>query len=271
MDQSLRRDLRRFLAEDIGRGDITSALLSPGRIKASVIAREGCTVSGARHARELFIMGGCSARVCVGDGRSARRGNIIMDVAGPARAVLSTERTALNLMSRMSGIATMTARMVRKVGRKTAIYSTRKTAPGLRRFDKEAVVAGGGHAHRMSLDEAVLIKDNHIAAGGSMEDLIRAARRKHRRIEVEVEDIGAAVLAADCGADVILLDNFAPRQAARAVSELRRRRPRPRIEISGGITVQNIARYAGIGADMISVGSLTHSVRGIDYSLDVTG
>ena len=265
----------RFLAEDIGAGDITSALLPRARLDATVITRESAVISGVAWARAAFELRGCSVRTRARAGRRARAGEAIMDVRGTAQGVLSAERTALNLLSRMSGIATQTRRLADMLrGTRARVYATRKTAPGMGFFDKEAVADGGGMRHRMSLGEAVLIKDNHIAAaaasGIGLAELVARARRRHGGVEVEVEGVAEALEAARAGAQTVMLDNFAPARARRAVEAIRREgiRPRVRIEASGGIGARNIAAYARAGVDMISVGSITSSVRSIDMSLE---
>ena len=269
----LRRELRRFLAEDIGAGDVTGALLPAGAAaRALVVSRQAGVAAGVAFAREIFAMGGCRVSVRTGDGERMGPGQTVMEVAGNARRMLARERTALNLLSRMSGIATQTDALAAKLPHGTELLSTRKTAPGLRAFDKEAVRIGGGGRHRSGLDEAVMLKDNHLAVGPPVGELIRRARgRGHRRVEVEAETAGDAVAAARGGAAIIMLDNFTPGGISRTIRELDRLglRARVKLEASGGITERNIGRYAATGVDMISVGSITHSVRGIDMSLEV--
>ena len=275
MPQSPRGQIARFLAEDIGKGDITSALLARTRLDATLITREPCVIAGAKWARVAFELRGCTVRACARDGRRARAGQAIMDVRGTAQGVLSAERTALNVLSRMSGIATQTRALTAMLrGTRARVYATRKTAPGMGFFDKEAVAVGGGERHRMNLGEAVLIKDNHIlaaaASGIGMVELVELAVRRHRSVEVEVEGVREALAAARAGAHTIMLDNFTPARARRAVEAIRREglRGRVRLEASGGIGARNIAAYARAGVDMISVGSITSSVRSIDMSLE---
>ncbi|RNJ76826.1 MAG: carboxylating nicotinate-nucleotide diphosphorylase [Nitrosopumilus sp. D6] len=266
-----KKELARFVAEDIGRKDITSELLPKKNIKARIITREGCVVAGASHAATIFKMRRCKAMILKKDGSSARKNGTIMEISGRAARILECERTALNLLARMSGIATMTDMMARRIPGTVGLYSTRKTVPGLRYFDKEAVVIGGGKRHRLKLDESVMIKDNHIAAD-SIEGMMYRAKKRHKKFEIEVEDAENAVLAASGGASVIMLDNFTPHQIRRTVTLLEERglRRRVRLEASGGITMENIAAYGRTGVDMISAGCITSSVRGIDYSLEVS-
>ena len=263
-----RAELARFLAEDVGRGDVTGALVGRGRARARVVSREACTVSGLGHARAVFSMRRCSSLSPLRDGARARPGSEIMRVFGEARDILACERTALNLLGRMCGIATTARRMKSLMPRSVQLLATRKTAPGLRRFDKEAVVAGGGGAHRMGLYDGVLIKDNHIAAGPPVEQMVRRVRG---RAQVEVESVSEAVRAAEAGARAILIDNCTPGQASRIVrrlSDLGLRRGLF-IEASGGITERNVARYSRSGVDAVSSGALTSSVRSADLSLEV--
>ena len=274
------RDLARFLAEDSAGRDITGSLVPDRAAEARIVcAGPGrIVVAGAAHAGRVLAMRGCRAGIAVRDGGRAGPGSAILSVRGPARAILACERTALNLMSRMSGIATATARIAESLeGTGVEVLATRKTAPGLRRFDKEAVEIGGGRRHRMSLGDAVIIKDNHIAAAGPVGALVRearkrrAARRGRWEIEAEAETVREAVEAAEAGADAVMLDNFAPRRAAAAVAALEKAglRGRVRVEASGGITAATAARYAAAGVDSVSVGALTHSAPAVDYTLEI--
>lgn len=275
MQPSAKKHLERFLAEDIRTGDITSKLLPRKKVIASIISRENGIVAGVEYAREIFKSHGCRVTVHKKDGQSVGPNQKIMTVSGNAYDVLSCERTALNLMSRMSGIATKTRTYVKKI-RAThsgaGLYSTRKTAPGLRIFDKDAVAIGGGHRHRMSLDQMVMIKDNHIAASDSFLNLIRHAKKMHRRFEVEVESLEDAITAASEGATIIMLDNMPPAKIRKVIQRLEQLglRKNVTIEASGGINHSNISQYARSGVDMISVGRLTSSVEGLDLSLEVS-
>ena len=266
--------LASFLAEDVGRGDITSDLLPRTRISASIISREKGTLAGVQYAKQIFVSKGCKVRVLKKDGVKIQSNQKIMVISGSAQAVLSCERTALNLLSRMSGIATQTSVLVKKirmVNPRVKLYSTRKTVPGLRLFDKEAVEIGGGHKHRMALDQMVMIKDNHIAVAGSIYGLIKKARKKYKTIEVEVENLRDAIVSAHAGTSIIMLDNLSPKEISKIVGTLKklRLRNKVKIEASGGIDNTNIQSYARTGIDMISVGKITNSVSGLDLSLEV--
>ena len=274
MDSSPKKKLLQFLSEDIQRGDITSALLSNQKIKAKIISRERGVVAGVVFARNIFRLKGSAVRIFTKDGSRLKQNQTVLQVSGNAKSILSCERTVLNLLSRMSGIATQTNYLVsqiKKYSKKTNLYSTRKTAPGLRYFDKEAVVIGGGRKHRMALDDMIMIKDNHLLLSNSMEDIIKKARKKRRQVEVEVENQRDAILATKYGATIVMLDNFSPAQIKKTITALQKEklRNKVRLEASGGINSKNIGAYAKTGVDMISVGSITNSVKGLDLSLEV--
>lgn len=269
-----KKELARFLAEDIGKGDITSNILSNKKITANIVSRQAGIIAGVRHVKELFVMKGCEVQILKKDGSMIKANQTVLKISGPAKSILSCERTALNLLSRMSGIATATSglvRQIRKVSKKTDLYSTRKTAPGLRFFDKEAIQIGGGKKHRVTLSDMIMIKDNHIASEGSMVGLIKKAKKKARMFEVEVDTQADAVLASVHGAPIIMLDNFTPSKIKQTISTLQKMglRKNLRLEASGGINAGNIKEFARTGVDMISVGSITNSVQAIDFSLEI--
>ena len=274
MVTNIKKELSRFIAEDVQSGDVTSVLLPKNKIKAKIVSRENGVLAGVKFAGDIFRLKGCSVKIIKKDGVKVKPNQIILQVSGNARIILSCERTALNLISRMSGISTHTNLLVskiRKINKKTKLYSTRKTAPGLRFFDKEAVEIGGGHKHRMSLNEMVMIKDNHLLVSNSMKDIIKNARKRHKNVEVEVESQRDAILAASSGATIIMLDNFSPGQIKKTITALQKKKLRNKVklEASGGINSKNIGAFAKTGVDMISVGSITNSVKGLDLSLEV--
>ena len=274
MGTNIKKELLRFISEDVQSGDVTSVLLPKNKIRAKIISREDGILAGVRFARDIFRLNGCNVKIIKKDGVKLKPNQIILQVSGNARTILSCERTALNLLSRMSGIATQANLLVskiRKINRKTKLYSTRKTAPGLRFFDKEAVMIGGGHKHRMSLNDMVMIKDNHLLVSNSMEDIIKKARKQHKHVEVEVESQRDAILATNSGATIVMLDNFSPEQIKKTITALQKKKLRNKVklEASGGINSKNIAAFAKTGVDMISVGSITNSVKGLDLSLEV--
>jgi len=271
---NIKKELLRFISEDIQSGDITSVLLPKKKIKAKIISRQEGILAGVKFAGDIFRLKGCNVKIIKKDSAKLKSNQIILQISGYAGTVLSCERTALNLLSRMSGIATQTNFLVskiRKINTKTKLYSTRKTAPGLRFFDKEAIMIGGGHKHRMSLNDMVMIKDNHLLVTNSMEGIIKNARKRHKHVEVEVENQRDAILAANSGATIVMLDNFSPVQIKKTITELQKKKLRNKVklEASGGINSKNITAYAKTGVDMISVGSITNSVKGLDLSLEV--
>jgi nicotinate-nucleotide pyrophosphorylase (carboxylating) len=266
-----KKQLLQFLAEDIGKGDITSNLLPKKKISVRIISRENAIVAGVSYAKEIFKLKGCSSRILKKDGSKIKPNQAIMIISGNAGNILTCERTALNLLTRMSGIASQTNDLVKKIPKKTKLYATRKTAPGLRYFDKEAVEIGGGKKHRLTLDEMVMIKDNHIAIGDSLISLIKKTKKKYKKFEVEVENTHDAILAAKEGATIIMLDNFTPAQIKKTIQVLKNQKLRNKVmlEASGGINSKNISKYGQTGVDIISVGSITNSVKGIDMSLEI--
>ena len=274
MAYSPKKELKRFLDEDVGKGDITSKLLQKKKIKARIITRERTIVAGSKYAKEIFSLKKCKVVIKKKDGVIAKPNQAILEISGNAGDILTCERTALNLLSRMCGIATQTnnlKRQIRKVDSRSKIYATRKTAPGLRFFDKEAVRIGGGEKHRMTLGDMIMIKDNHLASEGSLLQLLAKAKKKKSKIEIEVETQNNALLCAKLGVDIIMLDNFSPIQIKKTIKRLTELGLRKKVvlEASGRINSKNIANYAKTNVDMISVGSITNSVNGIDLSLEI--
>lgn len=274
MDNRPKKELAKFLSEDLGKGDITSNLLPRKKIKGRIISRQDGIIAGVNYVKEIFLSKGCTVRIIKKDGNKTIPNQTILEITGFAQSVLSCERTALNLLSRMSGIATKTKKLVEKINAvnpRVKLYATRKTAPGLRFFDKEAVKIGGGEKHRMSLDQMIMIKDNHIAVAGSLPRLIIKARKKYKKIEVEVENQEDALLAASTGVNIIMLDNFSPKEIINTVNRLKKSKLRRhvKLEASGGINEKNVGVYAKTGIDMISVGEITNAVTGIDFSLEI--
>jgi nicotinate-nucleotide pyrophosphorylase (carboxylating) len=272
-----------FLNEDIGTGDITSNLLIPEEIfsKGTIVCKNtgnNIIVSGLSEAKTIFDICGCQATtLLVDDGSRIIKGTNVLTVEGSSRSILKGERTALNLLMRMSGISTRTNQFIEKLGefsKTVRISSTRKTVPGLRYFDKKAVVIGGGISHRVRLDQLILIKDNHIAVVGSVKKAIEKARSVYgnkRKIECEVNDFSGIVEAIESGADIVMLDNFNPEEVKKSLDRIKAQGLRNKIviEVSGGINLDNIYDYAEAKPDVISIGSLTHSVQAIDFSLEI--
>lgn len=276
----LEEKLRRILAEDTGQGDVTTALIVPAdaTAEAEVIAKEAGVIAGIEEAKILSKSLSLKVESSVVDGETVKPNSVLMRIHGDARTLLSVERTLLNIVSRMSSIATITRALTEKIrdaGHKARVACTRKVAPGLLYFDKKAVFVGGGDTHRFHLDDMILIKDNHIAVAGSIEDAIKKARKGAsftKKIEVEISKPQDVLRAAEAGADIIMLDNFAPNQIATAVDSLKKSRYYGKVllEASGGITVENILKFASTGVDIISLGEITHSVKALDLSLEIT-
>lgn len=277
---NLRESLIKFLREDIGQGDLTSEYLVDEDSKSTsfiTCKSEFAVVAGLEELRTLFDICNCESKALVKDGDSVRKGGKVMTIKGNTKSILKAERTALNLIMRMSGTATDTKKfvdIVRNVSSDIKITGTRKTAPGLRFFDKKAIELGGGYAHRNTLSEMILIKDNHLAVTNSIRHSILTARAKssnNTMIECEVCNTRQSIEAIKSGADIIMLDNFSPKEAHRTISYLRRSglRGKIQVEISGGVNLSNIKDYASALPDMISVGSLTHSSKSIDFSMEI--
>ena len=270
--------LRQILVDDVGQGDVTAAAVVPKNltVKAEVIAKDGGVAAGIEESIYLAEYLGLTVKANVADGDKIKNKQVLMQISGDAQTILCVERTMLNLLSRMSGIATKTrtlAEKLEKANAKAKIAATRKSAPGLLYFDKKAVVVGGGDPHRLHLDDMVLIKDNHLAIVGSVEEAVKEAKAHasfSKKIEVEVTNLQDAVKAANAGADIIMLDNFSPKQAKAAGEALRKAGfDKVLLEVSGGITGENLLEYAQANVDVISMGELTHSVKALDISLEI--
>ena len=275
MKYSPKRELKRFLDEDVGNGDITSRLLQKKKIVAKIITREETIVAGTKFAKEIFALKKCRIKICQKDGKIAKVNQTILEINGNAGDILTCERTALNLLSRMCGIANKTnnlKKQIKSTGSKSRIFATRKTAPGLRFFDKEAVKIGGGEKHRMTLNEMIMIKDNHLAVEKSIEGILHKAKKTRGKIEIEVESQRDVILCARLGADIIMLDNFSPEKIKKTIEKLTELKLRNKVvlEASGRINSKNIIKYAKTNVDMISVGNITNSVNGIDLSLEIS-
>lgn len=273
----IRTAVKSALAEDIGRGDVTTLATVPKALafRAVLRAREPLVVAGLEFAKAAFLQLSSSVRVeyLVHDGTHVGRGDRLLRLTGPARAILTAERVALNYVQRLSGIATLTAQFVAALkGTRAQILDTRKTTPGWRRFEKYAVACGGGKNHRFGLFDLVLIKDNHLAAlqaekPNAVAAAIQRARKRYPRLKVEVEadTLEQAAQAVEAGADILLLDNMTPTQLRQAVKIAK---GRAQTEASGGVRLDTVRAIADSGVDFISVGALTHSARAVDIGLD---
>jgi nicotinate-nucleotide pyrophosphorylase (carboxylating) len=270
LEAQIEQDVHHALAEDIGTGDITAQLVPADRqASAQVISREAAVICGRNWFETVFhhIDNRVHVHWQVQDGEQVSPGQVLCHLEGPARALLSGERAALNFLQTLSGTATLAQRYAAQTtDLATRILDTRKTIPGLRRAQKYAVHCGGCHNHRAGLYDAFLIKENHIAATGSIAAAVRAARELHGdlSVEVEVENSDQLQQALDAGADRILLDNFTPDAIRAAVAQTA---GKAQLEASGGITLDNVRHYAETGVDFISIGALTKDVRAVDLSM----
>ncbi len=266
-------ELELFLMEDIGKFDLFHDLLPDKLIKAKITLKEDGILGGLAEAIRIFDHCGVLSSCKWKDGDVITSGDTVLDLKGSSCAILQNERVALNFLGRMSGIATLTRRCVDMTAHTgVRIACTRKTTPGFRRFEKKAVVIGGGDSHRFNLTDAIMIKDNHIRIYG-MEMAYKYAKDAGfmKKIEIEVESTGDAVRAAELGADVVMLDNMDVSAITETVSTLEEKKLRDSVvlEASGGITIDNLVRYAETGIDVISMGMLTHSSRWLDVGLEV--
>jgi nicotinate-nucleotide pyrophosphorylase (carboxylating) len=276
----LEEKLKQLLAEDVGQGDVTTAAIVPEEqtVEAAVVTKESGMVAGIEETIILAESLGLKVEANVADGAKIATGQTLLKVSGDARTILSAERTMLNLLSRMSGIATATRRLVEKLRKaklSTRIAATRKSAPGLLYFDKKAVLVGGGDPHRLHLDDMVLIKDNHVALAGGVEKAVKKAKLSAsftKKVEVEVTRVTDVVVAAEAGADIVMLDNFSPKQVKEAVTLFKKAgfSGRALLEASGGITEANMLEYASAEVDVLSIGELTHSAKALNVSLEIS-
>ena len=272
---AVRVAVERALAEDLEPlGDLSSALVPEGaRARGEIAARVPGTVAGGRAATTAFLLVDPAVEVTwlLDDGSAVAAGDVVARVRGPLASVLTAERTALNFLCHLSGVATLTRRFVEAAGAggRARIWDTRKTTPGLRALEKAAVRAGGGANHRGNLSEWVLLKDNHLA-GVAIGEAVAAARRRWpgRTVEIEADRLDQVREALAAGADLVLLDNMTPDEVRRCVQE-RGSAPRPLFEASGGIDLASVADYAATGVDLISVGALTASAPALDLGLDL--
>jgi len=261
------------LEEDIGQGDVTTNLLIPEdrKSKAYCIAKENFVLAGLPFVREVFMILDHSIlfKTLYNDGSKVKKGNIIAEISGKTCVILKGERVSLNILQRLSGIATLTNRYVEKTrGLKAKIVDTRKTTPCHRFMEKYAVKVGGGYNHRFGLFDGILIKDNHIKTLGSIKKAVREAKKGHHlfKIEVEVKNLKELKEAIESGADIIMLDNMSVRDMKEAVKIAK---GRVMLEASGNISLENVREVAETGVDLISVGALTHSAPAVDISLKI--
>jgi nicotinate-nucleotide pyrophosphorylase (carboxylating) len=276
MDAETRELVARALQEDLGDGDVTADAVVPEDAsgRAVITQKEPGVLFGLEVAGEVFRQTGAGGleRVAAEGEWRAQVPEVVARSDGPARALLAAERAALNFLGHLSGIATLTARFVRAIdGTGARILDTRKTTPGLRALEKAAVAAGGGTNHRVGLYDAILIKENHAALAGGVREAVRRAREAQPDLPIEVEcrDLDEVGQGLEAGADRLLLDNMTPAQLREAVAAARRGGSGPKLEVSGGVKLENVAEVAASGVDYVSVGALTHSAPGLDLSLSL--
>lgn len=275
----MKQDILNMLYDDIGFEDITTKALIPEdiQVKGRIVCKENGVVAGLGLVSTILDEFSIKNTLNKGDGENAVSGDVIMELEGDGRTVITIERTVLNLLMKLSGIATLTSELigkVRKVNSNVIVAGTRKTTPGLQFFEKDAIRAGGGDTHRYRLDDCVLIKDNHLAVVGDVEKAVKMAKSYvsfTKKIEIEVENREDALKAAKAGADIVMLDNRSPDEIKAILSALENEGLRDKIliEVSGGINPDNIVEYAKTGVDVISTGFITHSAPALDISLEI--
>lgn len=271
--------IKYMLKEDEGYGDITSEALIKRDIitEGFILSKDTGILAGMNIVKDIFSEYNVKILSSLNDGDEIKHGDKLLEFKGDAKTILLLERTVLNLLMRMSGVATKTHNIVTKVHEvnpNIKVAGTRKTSPALQKFDKQAIIIGGGDSHRNGLDDMVLIKDNHIAIVGGVFEALRLAKKNvsfSKKIEIEVENVDDAVIAASNGADIVMFDNMSPMEASKTLDVLNDKNLRDNIliELSGGITEENILDYANLDVDVISLGALTHSTYSLNFSLDM--
>lgn len=279
INSEIMRSIERFIEEDVGYGDITSRALFNDDIKAEarIITNEEGIAVGMNIIKTIFESRNCVTEIMVNEGEPIQKGTTIMEIKGSVNSILEIERVTLNILARMSGIATETKKLSEKaktINKDIRIAATRKTVPGMRIFDKQAVELGGGDTHRLRLDDLILIKDNHLEIIQSIPKAVEIIRKKvsfTKKIEVEISRLDQIEEVIQSGADIVMLDNFSPKDAEKASEIIRNKKNKEQliIEASGNISIENIEQYAKSGVDIISLGRITHSVKNIDMSLEI--
>ena len=272
LSKKMKQKLISFLKEDLGKGDVTSAVLKPEMCTATIVLEENALVAGTEEAAFLFRKHGIKVINKISDGRRYKKGTTALKLRGSNKKMLAVERTALNVMGRMTSVATACTDAKKIIGKtKPCIAITRKTEPGFREFDKKAAEVAGVWPHRMDLNEFILLKDNHLKFFSNAGEAVIAAKKKNksrRKIEVEVETEAEAISAARAKPSMIMLDNFSPVRAKKAIAKIRKICV-CKIELSGGITLKNLKKYKNFDADIISMGSLTYYPKRINFGLRV--
>lgn len=274
----LEKRLLQMVGEDLGPCDVTTVFSPDKKVKAEIAAKEDGIICGISELSALFRLFSIKAQSLLSDGQKVKKKQRIFLLEGRSKDILTVERTAVNILSRMSGIATLTKKYVDKASLanpKIRIAATRKTTPTFGFFEKKAVAAGGGDTHRLGLYDLVLIKDNHLRLfADNVASALKAARKEtsfSHKIEIEVRKAQDAYIAAEYGADIVMLDNMSAPEIKKTVSGLEKRNLRSRVllEVSGGINLENLGEYAKTGADILSVGRITHSAPALDMSLEI--
>ncbi|MCG3222278.1 MAG: carboxylating nicotinate-nucleotide diphosphorylase [Candidatus Heimdallarchaeota archaeon] len=266
-------DIKKWLAEDISFWDITTSLLDKKTAKGKIYSKQEGVIAGTQIAKRVFELMGAEFESLVKDGQHVDKKTQIASVKGDVHSLLQAERLALNLLGRMSGIATQTATMIEKarsVNSTIRICATRKIVPGLSKYDKFAITIGGGDTHRFNLSDMILLKENHLSMFGSITEAIEKAKEKtsfSKKVEVEVQNEEQVLEAVEAGADIVMLDNFSPVQAKIIIPKIKEIDPKILIELSGNINLDNLEMYSLKGVDLISSGSLTHSVKNFDLTM----
>lgn len=269
----MKKKLKAFLVDDAATRDITASLLPEERCRADIVIEEDAVVAGLEEAAFVFKVGGCRVKVLRKDGSRLKKMTKVLSVFGSNRKIVSAERTALNLLGRMSGVATNCAKAKRIAGNRVKIFLTRKTMPGFNLFDKKACTTVGVYPHRVDLSEMIILKPTHLRFFKSITEAVKKAQKKKskakiKKVEVEVGNLGEAIEAVEAGADWIMLDNFSAKNAKRAIREIRKR-SNALIECSGGIDLNNLKEYVRLKPDIISMGALTKNAKWIDFGPNI--
>lgn len=266
----IKKRLQGYLKEDLGKGDVTSALIPQTMCTAEIRANEKCLLAGVEEAKYIYENAGLKVKVFKKDGMPTKKNDLIFEISGNSRKILERERISLNILGRMCGVATLCLKARKICGKtKTVIAATRKTVPGFQLLDKRAAEIAGCWTHRKTLGEMILLKDNHLKFFPTALHAAEKAKKSGKKFEIEAENEWDAIAASLARPDIIMLDNFSPSLAKSTVKNLRTFGFSGKIELSGGIKLKNLRRYVNLGADIISMGELTKSAKILDFSMDI--
>lgn len=273
MLKSQEKKLLQILSEDIDKGDVSTRLVPNSPCTAVITASESCVVSGVEEAVFLLRTAGVKVVVHKKDGQTAKKRDKILTAIGENKGILECERTVLNVLGRMSGVATICKKASTIATKKTKIFLTRKTMPGFNEFDKKACLHGDVFPHRKNLSEMILLKDNHLEFD-TIENLLKKANQAKKstlakKVEIEVDNSKQALIAANSEADIIMLDNFSAKAAKKTIAQIKKTNQNIEVELSGGLNLKNLKKYVNLGADMVSMGSLTKEAKMIDFSMTI--